>query len=319
MSKSFSELRQELNELALPAPKTTAVAKPTSTSVSNIAKPAGEKVIGSGSTSGVMKSLPSPASSLAKTTLKDVGKAALGAAGRLASKAVAPVSALTTGYQVGKSLNNISAVDKVTDKIGKSIAGGLQKIGIGTAPEVVKAKSPEVSRKVADSGPKTSVPTKTGGGTVSFPATAKPTAPIKSPVAAPVKKAMPSPMAKSAPVKSPDFSDINKAKSTANKISDINKSQRDFTKSRFGATPVGKTAQSFSTASSKLSSTQSSAEKAATGMSAASAKLDRLMGIKSSAPSTPSAPKPAVAPSAPKQPVTSSSAAKANPGTGKWM
>jgi hypothetical protein len=189
-----------------------------------------------------------------------------------------------------------------------------------TAPEVVKAKSPEVSRKVADSGPKTSVPAKTGGGIVSFPATAKPT----SPVAAPVKKAIPSPMAKSAPVKSPDFSDINKAKSTANKISDINKSQRDFTKSRFGATPVGKTAQSFSTASSKLSSAQSSAEKAATGMSAASAKLDRLMGIKSSAPSTPSAPKPsapkpAVAPSAPKQPVTSSSAAKANPGTGKWM
>lgn len=315
MSKSFSQLRQELNELALPAPKTTAVAKPTSTSVANIAKPAGEKVIGSGSTSGVMKSLPSPASSLAKTTLKDVGKSALGAAGRLASKAVAPVSALTTGYEVGKSLNNISAVDKVTDKIGKSIAGGLQKIGIGTAPEVVKAKSPEVSRKVADSGPKTSVPTKTGGGTVSFPTTAKPT----SPVAAPVKKAMPSPMAKSAPVKSPDFSDINNAKSTANKISDINKSQRDFTKSRFGATPVGKTAQSFSTASSKLSSAQSSAEKAATGMSAASAKLDRLMGIKSSAPSTPSAPKPAVAPSAPKQPVTSSSAAKANPGTGKWM
>jgi len=311
MSKSFSQFRTELNELALPAPKTTAVAKPTSTSVSNIAKPAGEKVIGSGSTSGVMKSLPSPASSLAKTTLKDVGKAALGAAGRLASKAVAPVSAATTGYEVGKALNKISAVDKVTDKIGKSIAGGLQKIGIGTAPEVVKAKSPEVSRKVADSGPKTSVPTKTGGGTVSFPATAKPTAPVKSAVAAaPVKKAMPSPMAKSAPFKSPDFSDINKAASTANKISDINKSQRDFTKSRFGATPVGKTAQNFSAASSKLSSTQSSAEKAATGMSAASAKLDRLMGIKSSAPSTPTAPK---------QPVTSSSAAKANPGTGKWM
>ena len=300
MSKSFSQLRTELNELALPAPKTTAVAKPTSTSVTNIAK-------------GVMKSLPSPASSLAKTTLKDAGKAILGAAGRLASKypVVAATTAATTGYEVGKALNKISAVDKVTDKIGKSIAGGLQKIGIGTAPEVVKAKSPEVSRKVADSGPKTSVPTKTGGGTVSFPATAKPTAPVKSAVAsAPVKKAMPSPMAKSAPVKSPDFSDINKAASTANKISDINKSQRDFTKSRFGATPVGKTAQNFSAASSKLSSTQSSAEKAATGMSAASAKLDRLMGIKSSAPSTPTAPK---------QPVTSSSAAKANPGTGKWM
>lgn len=301
MSKSFSQLRQELNELSgeppmypnfkqLPAPKTTAVAKPTSTSVANIAKPAGEPLVGSGSTSGVMKSLPS--------VLNNVAKRAVPLVGRL----IKPIGAGLAAYG---AYNAYKSASNLRSKPGE--VNTAQR----TAPEVVKAKSPEVSRKVADPGPKTSVPAKTGGGIVSFPATAKPT----SPVAAPVKKAMPSPMAKSAPVKSPDFSDINKAKSTANKISDINKSQRDFTKSRFGATPVGKTAQSFSTASSKLSSAQSSAEKAATGMSAASAKLDRLMGVKSSAPSTPSAPKP----SASKQPVTSSSAAKANPGTGKWM
>lgn len=59
---------------------------------------------------------------------------------------------------------------ELTDKVGKWVA---DKISGKPEDNVVKAKSPEVSRKAPDMGPKTTVPAKTGGGMVSFPASTK--------------------------------------------------------------------------------------------------------------------------------------------------
>lgn len=186
MSKSFSQFRKELNE-----------AVPAVASNQSIGFPKQAEKIVSG------KTLPKPQISgpeswgniknmkVKPTTLGAVGKSALGAAGRLASKYSPHATALATGYEVGKSLNNVSGISKVTDKIGKGIASGLQKMGIGKAPEVVKAKEREVSRKPADTGPKTTVPAQSGGGTVSFPA--------KSVTAA--KPSVPEPTTKTAPIK----------------------------------------------------------------------------------------------------------------------
>lgn len=183
------------------SPKEVAVRKNTMPAnrplVTQKALPSGEKVV-SGKTIRPDVPKPSPmstASVASKTTLGSVGKSALGAAGRLASKYSPHATALATGYEVGKELNKISAVNRITDKIGKGIASGLQKIGIGSSPEVVRAKSPEVSRKMPDTGPKTSVPAKSGGGMVSFPtkpATSKPSTLSKTPVAKPaVQKSIP--------------------------------------------------------------------------------------------------------------------------------
>lgn len=177
---------------SLPATKTTAVGRPIPTQK---ALPSGEKVVGGKTIRPSVPSVTGPSvASAPKTTLGAVGKSALGAAGRLASRYSPHATALTTGYEVGKQLNKISAVDRVTDKIGKGIASGLQKIGIGTAPEVVRAKSPEVSRKAPDTGAKTTVPAKNGGGVVTFP---------KSATSAPAKPAAPKPMAQksAAPMK----------------------------------------------------------------------------------------------------------------------
>ena len=165
---------QELYELVeaaqgtLPSYKSTAVARPSSTSIGPVNKPMKDM--------GWVKAMSSPklsapaVGSVAKTTLKDVAKSALGAAGRLVNKYSPHVAALGAGYEAGKALNKASStVSGYTDKLGKSIAGGLQKIGIGASPEVVKAKSPTSSYKPQSTAPQTSVPAKSGGGIVTFP------------------------------------------------------------------------------------------------------------------------------------------------------
>lgn len=155
---------------ALPAPKSTALTKPASSSVGTANKPMKNmgwaKSMGSPKISGPT----APVGSAAKTTLGSVAKSALGAAGRLASKYAPHAAALTGGYQAGKALNKASStVSGVTDKIGSSIAKGLQSVGIGKAPEVIKAKSPQASYKPSGAAPQTTVPAKSGGGTVTFP------------------------------------------------------------------------------------------------------------------------------------------------------
>lgn len=165
---------QELYELVeaaqgtLPSYKSTAVARPSSTSIGPVNKPM--KDMGWVKAMSSPK-LPAPAvGSVAKTTLKDVAKSVLGAAGRLVNKYSPHVAALGAGYEAGKALNKASStVSGYTDKLGKSIAGGLQKIGIGASPEVVKAKSPTSSYKPQSTAPQTSVPAKSGGGIVTFP------------------------------------------------------------------------------------------------------------------------------------------------------
>lgn len=190
---------QELYELVeaaqgtLPSYKSTAVARPSSTSIGPVNKPM--KDMGWAKAMSSPK-LPAPAvGSVAKTTLKDVAKSALGAAGRLVNKYSPHVAALGAGYEAGKALNKASStVSGYTDKLGKSIAGGLQKIGIGASPEVVKAKSPTSSYKPQSTAPQTSVPAKSGGGIVTFPkptsssmgTAAKPTTGVSS-----VRKSMP--------------------------------------------------------------------------------------------------------------------------------
>lgn len=79
---------------------------------------------------------------VAKGGIGGAARSAVGAAGKLASKAVAPLSALTTGYEVGKSLNNISAVNNVTDRVGKFIANK-----ISGSPESNVTKATNIPRK----------------------------------------------------------------------------------------------------------------------------------------------------------------------------
>ena len=200
-------------------PKEVAIRKNTMPSnrpvITQKALPGEKEVIGKRLMPDAPKALkgPAPAPAAARATLGSVGKSALGAAGRLASKYSPHATALATGYEVGKQLNNISSVNKVTDRIGKSIASGLQKIGIGSTPEVVRAKSPEVSRKAPDVGSKTSVPAKSGGGVVTFPKAEAPKTAIQKPVSSkPItQKTLPKPamkpaMKQAAP-RTPDVSD----------------------------------------------------------------------------------------------------------------
>lgn len=58
----------------------------------------------------------------AGSTAAKYGKGALSGASKIAGRATAPLAALTTGYEVGKALNNISSVNKMTDKVGKWVA-----------------------------------------------------------------------------------------------------------------------------------------------------------------------------------------------------
>ncbi|MFZ4771845.1 MAG: hypothetical protein ACOYLO_16815, partial [Ferruginibacter sp.] len=223
-----------------------------------------EKVVGSGTTirPDVAKNSV-PASSTPRATLGSVGKSALGAAGRLASKYSPHATALVGGYEAGKELNKTPAVNRVTDKIGKSIASGLQKIGIGSAPEVVRAKSPEVSRKAPDTGSKTNVPSKSDGGIVTFPKAVAPKTATQKPVSPkPMsQKVLPKPAMKPAmktsEPRTPDVSDDLRAsvakmrsatsdmasktgamKSSLQKIAPAGRSERPITKGGMSSSQI---------------------------------------------------------------------------------
>ena len=90
-----------------------------------------DKTIGSAAKTSVKSALSSVGSAAMKT-----GKNILGGASKLLGRATAPLAALTTGYEVGKALNTIPAVNKQTSKIGKSVADS-----IGSNKEVNKAIS----------------------------------------------------------------------------------------------------------------------------------------------------------------------------------
>lgn len=157
MSKTFSQLRQELNEAELlplltskgiapannnmPSAKSTAVGRPLPTQKT---LPSGEKITGGKTIRSPQLSAPKPdagwgnykAPKVKPTTIGDVGKSAARAAGRVASKVAKPVGALAGGFEAGKMLNKIPAVSNVTDKIGKAIANK-----ISPPKEVIKARS----------------------------------------------------------------------------------------------------------------------------------------------------------------------------------
>jgi hypothetical protein len=109
----------------LTGPKSTALTKPSSSAVSNAIRGGGEKMVTGKTLGPAQLTGPNSASSAAKTVAKTTAKSALGVAGRVASKATAPVAALSGGYEVGKALNKIPAVNKQTDKIGASIASKI--------------------------------------------------------------------------------------------------------------------------------------------------------------------------------------------------
>nr|QMP83753.1 MAG: hypothetical protein [Caudoviricetes sp.] len=109
----------------LTGPKSTALTKPSSSAVSSAIRGGGEKLTTGRTLGPAQLTGPNTASSAAKTVAKTTAKSALGVAGRVASKAAAPLSALSGGYEVGKALNKIPAVNKQTDKIGASIASKI--------------------------------------------------------------------------------------------------------------------------------------------------------------------------------------------------
>lgn len=287
----------------LPTMKSTSVSRPLPMQKSLPSSGGIKDVVGGKTLSSKPNMLPSATKSIgsaAKTTLGSVGKAALGAVGRLASKYSPHATALATGYQAGKQLNNISAVNKVTDKVGKFVAGGLQKLGIGSAPEVVKAKSPEVSRKAPDMGPKSTVQAKSGGGTVSFPAAAKPAMPkMPSKPVMPTKSAMP---------KMPSKPAMPQTNNT------LGMSSKDYNSLRASAKNMG---TATAAAANKTSAMKTSMQKFA-GKPAASTPMKSLP--KPSAPAKVSGGAPTTAIGS-KPPTLSSSALKNNPssGGGKWM
>lgn len=154
--------------------------------------------------------------SSAKTSIGNALKSAAGTAGRLASRYSPHATALATGYEAGKQLNKISAVSKVTDKVGKWVADKISsKPEVNTAQRTSPPKSqsekpvlmganqlsrfqqknPEQKGKVMGVNQQARMDTKN-------PTTApKPTAPSSKPVAQKSVPKMASAPAKSAPSK----------------------------------------------------------------------------------------------------------------------